>query len=200
MTLELVISCMFSGKTTLLLNRLNTFALTNVRCLYVNSSLDTRGEIFSTHNPLITSLGSISALKLDTLSPLLNEDYDVIGIDEAQVDALFLGLGPQCMRPARRMDRHRVEEALGHHLIAEALHRGGEDLRHAMGALGHFPDALGPVVDGEHRGDDGQQHLCGANVARGLLAANVLFARLQGQAICGAAVRVHRDANKSTWE
>ena len=27
---------------------------------------------------------------------------EVIGIDEAQVDALFLGLGPQCMRPARR--------------------------------------------------------------------------------------------------
>lgn len=109
MTLELVISCMFSGKTTLLLNRLNTFALTNVRCLYVNSSLDTRGEIFSTHNPLITSLGSISALKLDTLSPLLNEDYDVIGIDEA-------GFFPDLKEVVLRL----VEEK-GKHVIVAGL-------------------------------------------------------------------------------
>jgi thymidine kinase len=83
--LEVILSPMYSGKTTLLLNKLNTFAVTSVGCLYVNSTLDTRGSVFSTHNPLITSLGSISSLKLSKLSPLLHmaEEYDVIGIDEA---------------------------------------------------------------------------------------------------------------------
>ena len=51
-----------------------------------------------------------------------------------------------------------------------------------------------------HAGDHREQHLRGADVGGGLLAANVLFARLQGQAVRGVAVRVHRDANKSTWE
>lgn len=85
MALELVISPMFSGKTTFLLNKLNTYSISNAGCLYVNSTLDTRGDVFSTHNPLITSIGNITAVKLSNLSPLLHlaKDYQVIGIDEA---------------------------------------------------------------------------------------------------------------------
>lgn len=85
MTLELVISPMFSGKTTFLLNKLNTYSISNAGCLYVNSTLDTRGDIFSTHNPLIGSIGNITAIKLSNLSPLvqLSKEYQVIGIDEA---------------------------------------------------------------------------------------------------------------------
>jgi thymidine kinase len=83
--LELIISCMFSGKTTLLLNKLNTFASVQLSCLYINHSLDSRSDSsFSTHNPIITSIGSISAMKLDTLSSFdFYDSYDVIGIDEA---------------------------------------------------------------------------------------------------------------------
>ena len=87
------------------------------------------------------------------------------------------------------------KKALRHHLIAEALHRGGEDLRHAVGALGHLPDALGAVVDGEHGGDDGEQHLRGADVARRLLAADVLLARLQRHAQRAVALGIDRDAD-----
>jgi hypothetical protein len=39
------------------------------------------------------------------------------------------------------------------------------------------------VVDGVHRGDDGEQHLGGADVGGGLLAADVLLAGLQREAV-----------------
>ncbi len=126
---------------------------------------------------------------------LVEGDAEVIGIDEAQVDALFLGPGPQRMRAAGGMDGDRVEERLRHHLVAEACHRGGEDFRHAVGALGHLPDALRPVVDGEHGGDDGEEHLCRADVARRLLAADVLLARLQRHAQRTVALGIDRDAD-----
>ena len=37
----------------------------------------------------------------------------MIGIDEAQIDALFLGAGKEGMGAARHMDGDRVEEGLG---------------------------------------------------------------------------------------
>ena len=43
-----------------------------------------------------------------------------------------------------------------------------------------------PVVDGVHRGKGGKEGLGGANVAGGAVAANVLFAGLQGEAVGGA--------------
>lgn len=78
-----MISCIASGKTTQLLTKLNTYSIANLKCLYVNSVLDTRGEVFSTHNPLLTSIGHISSAKLTILSEYDYSDYDVIGIDEA---------------------------------------------------------------------------------------------------------------------
>ena len=86
------------------------------------------------------------------------------------------------MGAARHVQRHRVEEAFGRHLIAEGGHGRGKDLGHAMGTLGAFPDALRPIKDGEHRGDDGQQHLRGADVARRLFAADMLLAGLHRHA------------------
>ena len=93
------------------------------------------------------------------------------------------------MGAAGHGDGHRVEERSGLHLIAEALDRLGEDLRQAVGALGRLPDALGPVIDGEHRGDDRQQHLRGADIAGRLLAADMLLARLHRHAQRRMAVR-----------
>ena len=39
------------------------------------------------------------------------------------------------------------------------------------------------VIDGIHRGHHGEQHLGGADVGSGLVAADVLLAGLQGEAI-----------------
>ena len=56
--------------------------------------------------------------------------------------------------------------------------------------VGGFCDGLQSVravVDGVEGGHDGQQRLGGADVGRGLLAADVLLAGLQGQAVGGSA-------------
>ena len=57
--------------------------------------------------------------------------------------------------------------------------------------------AVGTVIDGVHSGDDGQQYLRRADIARRLLAANVLLAGLQGQSHCGMALVVFRKTDNS---
>lgn len=98
MSLEIIIGPMFSGKTTELLRRLTGYNAINKKCIYVNSSLDTREDNnFSTHNPLIKSL-NIDSIKVDNINyEFLKDvrDYDVIGIDESQ---LFNGTLEVCVR------------------------------------------------------------------------------------------------------
>ena len=53
----------------------------------------------------------------------------------------------------------------------------------AVDGLGDRLQPVGAVVDGVQGGHDGQQRLGGADVGRGLLAADVLLAGLQGQAV-----------------
>ena len=80
---------MFSGKTTELIRRLNTFASIGKRCIYVNSSLDNRETTnFSTHNPDLKSLHKLDSIKTSQINydfSKLLKDYDVIGIDESQL-------------------------------------------------------------------------------------------------------------------
>ena len=119
----------------------------------------------------------------------------MIGIDEAQVDALLARLGEQHAGAARHVQRHGVEEGAGRDLVTEGFHRGGEDLGEAVGALGHPAYAVGPVVDGEHGGDDGEQDLGGADVAGRLLATDVLLAGLERHAQGGLALAVDGNAD-----
>mgnify|MGYP001200313321 FL=1 len=91
MSLDLIIGPMFSGKTTELIRRLNTLISIGKKCVYINSILDSRNtQNFSTHNPVISQLGSIHSIKTNSLDVILNklENFDVIGIDESQ---LFMG-------------------------------------------------------------------------------------------------------------
>tara|TARA_Y100000114_G_C11721406_1_gene308661 strand:- start:367 stop:927 length:561 start_codon:yes stop_codon:yes gene_type:complete len=89
MSLDLIIGPMFSGKTTELIRRLIKFASIGKKCLYVNSSIDTRESTnFSTHNPTITKLNNIESVKIDDINNLFIEgisQYDIIGIDESQL-------------------------------------------------------------------------------------------------------------------
>lgn len=90
MSLDLIIGPMYSGKTTELIRRLTKFASIGKKCLYINSSLDTRekDQNFSSHNPVISNLNNIDSAKIKELNPAFLEgvhSYDIIGIDESQL-------------------------------------------------------------------------------------------------------------------
>ena len=93
-------------------------------------------------------------------------------------------------------DLERVEDRAGVHRVAEGPQPQPQQLRQQVDAAGDLAQALRPVVDGVHGGHDGQQHLRGADVARGLVAADVLLARLQGEAHGGVALGIDRDAHQ----
>lgn len=85
--LDLIIGPMFSGKTEFLLRELNIFSIMGASVLYVNHELDTRGDIFSSHNPSLSSSSiTLHNKKLKSAKDILeySNDYLVIGIDEAQ--------------------------------------------------------------------------------------------------------------------
>ena len=85
--LDLIVGCMYSGKTINLLGRLVVCADLGLKVLYINHSLDDRnpGYSISTHNPLISlENNKIDSISVSTLKGLRKEEYDVIGIDEAQ--------------------------------------------------------------------------------------------------------------------
>src|SRR5688572_20465393 len=76
-------------------------------------------------------------------------------------------------------DADGVEEALGDDLVAEPLDAGGEGAGQRVNASGDALEAFGAVPDGVHARHHREQDLGGADVARRLLAADVLLARLQ---------------------
>lgn len=86
--LEIIMGPMFCGKTTSLLRNLTMFADMKVPTLYINHSIDNRSDQdFSTHNPLIKTLGNINstkAMSLGSVSEDLIREAQVIGIDESQ--------------------------------------------------------------------------------------------------------------------
>ena len=86
-TLDIIMGPMYSGKSTELIRRLSIFSEMGLRVLYINSKIDTRSkDSFSTHSPVIQSLGKIISHKVNNLSEFKNDygNYDVVGIDEGQ--------------------------------------------------------------------------------------------------------------------
>jgi len=83
--LHVIIGSMFSGKSTKLINEINTLKVYKKNILIINSHHDTRiqSNSIKTHNNL-----TYNALKLQNLDlsiiPELVSKYDVIAIDEAQ--------------------------------------------------------------------------------------------------------------------
>ena len=120
--------------------------------------------------------------------------------EAAQVHALRLGAGGDLGGGRAGVQAQRVEGAGVLHRHAQLA----QALRQDRGVAGHaLRDALqarGPVVNGVHAGNDGQQHLRGADVAGGLLAADVLLARLQRQPVGGVAVGVDADAHQAAGQ
>lgn len=87
---ELIFGPMFAGKTTELLRRLTTMADVGLSVLYINHSSDVRSTTGSakhvtTHHSQFTSLSDkITTVSVRSLADVNVDDYDVIGIDEAQ--------------------------------------------------------------------------------------------------------------------
>jgi thymidine kinase len=83
-SLELIIGPMMCSKTTELIRRLTIYHELGLNVLYVNTLLDSRSELnFSTHNKTIGTI-FFDAIKVSSLDEVNVENYDVIGIDEAQ--------------------------------------------------------------------------------------------------------------------
>ena len=81
--INLIIGCMFSGKTSLLINRYNRYTIGNKKCLMIKFQRDTRYDEFQviTHDGI-----SINAVKCEYLYELddIVNNYNVICIDEIQ--------------------------------------------------------------------------------------------------------------------
>ena len=97
-------------------------------------------------------------------------------------------LGVQCdgVEEVGRVDRVTgLRRGPGKH-VSEACHSGCDLL-----------ESLRAVVDGIHGRHDGEQHLGGADVRRGLVATDVLLAHLEREAVGGMPGRVLRDTNEA---
>ena len=83
MSLELIVGCMYSGKSTELLRRVNRYKSIGKRVLVVNHSLDKR---YSDEPVMVTHSGeTMDAIKVDDLKWVVPINYDVIAIDEGQL-------------------------------------------------------------------------------------------------------------------
>ncbi len=92
-------------------------------------------------------------------------------------------------------DAHRVEEHVVQHRVPERAHPGRERLGTVMHPLRNALQPVGTVEHGVHAAHHGEEHLRRADVARRLLAADVLFARAQRHAHPRLAFGVTRDTD-----
>ncbi len=129
---------------------------------------------------------------------LIARDTYEVGVDEPKVDAELTRGGYDRLGPPRHPGEHGVEEPLVHDLDTAAAQPTGQHPGQPMHALRDRAQPLGTVPHGVHRGHHGEEHLRGADVGRGLLAADVLLAGLQRQAVGGRAVGVDGDADQPT--
>ena len=142
------------------------------------------------------------------------EDLDEI-LDVAQLRGLVEGDGktrlhaPQVDLPLRRplqdaarlagrgLHRERVEVRVVQKREARLSQSRGKELSEVVHARRDLLEALRAVVDRIHAGHHREQDLRGADVRGRLVAADVLFAGLEGEAIAALALRVLRDADET---
>jgi len=66
--------------------------------------------------------------------------------------------------------------------------------------LGDLTKSLRTMVDGIHGGDDCKENLSGADVARRLFAADMLFASLESESIGWIAICITGDTNQTSGQ
>jgi thymidine kinase len=97
-SIDIIFGPMFSGKTTELVRRLTILSEAGLNVMYVNSILDNRDDIVSTHNnaTIALNVSALHGVKTDKLFDLKDTltNFDVIGIDESQ---FFVDLKSFCL-------------------------------------------------------------------------------------------------------
>ena len=125
----------------------------------------------------------------------------MVGVDQPQVQAALARPRRRPRRPGRAPGPGRCRRTASCTTSTPAVaQRRGEHRGVAVGAARDRAQPLGAVVDGVHRGHDGEQHLGGADVGGRLVAADVLLAGLQGEAVRRAALGVDRDADQAAGQ
>ena len=135
-------------------------------------------------------------LHLRRRGDLVDRDAEGTILERPQINAALLrqredAFPGMLVRP----DADGVEEGLVTDLDAHPTQALGQHHREAVHALRDPPQPLGPVVHRIHAGHHGQQHLGCADVARRLVASDVLLAGLQGQPVGRLPVGVPRQAD-----
>ncbi len=124
----------------------------------------------------------------------------MVRVDAAQVDAAGQGRCDNGVGRPGDVRQHRVEEHLVHDVDVGSPQPVRERHRVAVHPLGDLPQPVRPVVGAVERRDDGEQGLRRADVARRLLAPDVLLPRLQRQPVRNRAVGVVADADQATGQ
>jgi hypothetical protein len=125
----------------------------------------------------------VQLLQLDRL--VEGEAHRAVGIG-AEVDAFrerARDHGSAAPGGRAEPDPQGVEEGRRARIAAEPPQAGGEDGGERVDASRDADEPLGPVVDRVHRGHHRQQDLGRADVAGGLVAADVLLAGLEGEPV-----------------
>ena len=132
--------------------------------------------------------------------------HDVIG-DAPQIEPGLhcggeddVGAGAHRVGAAGDVDGQGVEEGGVDRLEPGVAKQIGQGAGAGVDGRGDFAQARGPVPHGVEAGDDGQQRLGGADVRRRAVAADVLLAGLQGQAVGGGAVGVDGHADQAAGQ
>ena len=113
----------------------------------------------------------------------VERDGDGGFVEEAEVDAGLGGAGDQRRSGfVFRSDADGVEKGGVMDGMAGFFEGFREICGVAVNSRSDRAQALGTVVDGIHRGHDGEQNLGGADVAGGLISADVLLAGLEREA------------------
>lgn len=108
--LEIIMGCMFSGKSTELVRRLKRYKAIGENVLVINSSIDTRSgeQVIKTHDDV-----TFNCIKIDNLKDIFsNEKFlksKIIGIDEGQ---FFNDLHEFIQLTLRNYDKHIIVASL----------------------------------------------------------------------------------------
>ena len=149
---------------------------------------------------LLHAQGLAEGLHIAAGGGLVKGDGDGIGIHQADVVASLQGGGRHVGSLAGGLHLHGVEEVGSTQGVTGLGGGGGETGGQLVGGEGHVLQPLGALVHGVEGAEQGGEHLGGADVGGSLLAADVLLAGLQGQAVGGLAVLIHREADEAAGQ
>ena len=142
--------------------------------------------------------GAPDRLDIGRAGRLVQRDADARIAHGAQVDPLVhRGFQNRRLQGAH-IRRDRVEKRLGLQPEPRRFEPAGQAHGLAVNTLRDGLEALRPMKYRVHRGHDGQKGLRRADVAGGLLAADMLFAGLQRQSVGAVAVAVDTDTHDAT--